>query len=184
MGGPYIEEVPHGAQAHAIPSPCRVSAPLADSDASGGRGGTTADGCAQSVVAGSAPAGTARPAAAATAYPHAPATPDAARHRGHHGELGVAAGPIDRCGAEGLGPRRLVGDSTAAGQSPGHYQTACRVAGSGDGPALGGSLCAAAGAGAAHRAPPALGTGASALLVDCPGRWFDPRSAAQKDAGL
>src|SRR5215471_3673468 len=85
---------PHGTQAHETPPPCRVSAPLADPDASGGRGGTTVAGRAQSVVAGSAAAGTTRSAAAAPTHPHAPATPDAARHRGHHGELGVAAGPV------------------------------------------------------------------------------------------
>src|SRR2546425_11452011 len=95
-GDPYTEEVPHGTQAHKIPSPCRVSAPLADPDASGGRGGTTAAGRAQSVVAGPAPAGTARSAPAAPAHPHAPTPPDAARHGGHHGELGMAAGPVDR----------------------------------------------------------------------------------------
>src|SRR5262245_27909659 len=50
---------PHGTQAHETPPPCRVSAPLADPDASGGRGGTTVAGRAQSVVAGPTPAGTA-----------------------------------------------------------------------------------------------------------------------------
>ena len=43
-----------------------------------------------------------------------------------------------------------------------HHQTAGRAAGRGDGPAVGGRLCTAAGAGAAHRAAPALGTGAGA----------------------
>src|SRR5215469_2287112 len=168
-GDPYTEEVLHGTQAHEIPSPCRVSAPLADPDARSGRGGTTAAGRAQSVVASPAPTGTSRSAAAAPAHPHAPATLDVARHRGDHCEFGVAAGAVHRRCPEGLGARRRVGGGAVAGQCPGHYQTACRAAGRGDGPALGGSLCTAAGAGAAHRAAPALGTGASALLVDCPG---------------
>src|SRR6516165_11864623 len=90
------EQSPHGTQALESPSPCRVSAPLAEPDASGARGGTTAAGRAQSVVAGSAAAGTTRSAAAAPAHPQAPATPDAARHRGQHGARGVAAGPVDR----------------------------------------------------------------------------------------
>ena len=38
--------------------------------------------------------------AAPTAHPHAATAPDAARHRGHHGELGVAAGAVHRRGAE------------------------------------------------------------------------------------
>src|SRR5215510_39240 len=101
--GPLHRGGPHGTQAHAIASPCRVSTPLAEPHASGGRGGTTAAGRAQSVVAGSAAAGTTRSAAAAPTHPHAPATPDTARHRGHHGELGVAAGAIHRRGPEGLG---------------------------------------------------------------------------------
>src|SRR5512145_87743 len=95
-GDPYTEEVPHGAQAHEIPSPCRVSAPRADPEARGGSGGTTTAGRAQPVVAGPAPTGTARSAAAAPTHPHAPATPDVARHRGDSWELGGAAGAVHR----------------------------------------------------------------------------------------
>src|SRR5216684_7591925 len=45
-------------------------------------------------------------------YPHAPATPDAARHRGHHGELGVA----DRS------EERRVGKECRSRWSPYHYK--------------------------------------------------------------
>src|SRR5438132_10417714 len=88
------EEAPHGAQAVATPVPCGFSASLADSPASGGRGRTTADGRAQSVAAGPAPAGTARSARAAAAHPHAPADRDPARDGSHHCEPGVAAGTV------------------------------------------------------------------------------------------
>src|SRR5262245_23309648 len=138
------EEAAHGAQADTTLVPFGVSAPLADSDAGGGRGRTTAAGCAHSIVAGPAPAGTARSTAAPTAHPHAATAPDAARHRGHHCELGVAAGAVHRRGAEGLGPRGHVGRSAAAGQCPGDHQTVGRVAGRRGGAALCGGLRTAA----------------------------------------
>jgi hypothetical protein len=112
--------------------PSGFSAPLADPAACGDRRGTMADGRAQSVVAGATAVGAPRPAAAATVHPYAPAAPDAARYRGHHREPGVAG--------------------ASAGQSPGDPQTPRRAASGGDGPALGGSLCAAARADPARRA--------------------------------
>src|SRR6266705_6186713 len=176
--GASREEASHGAQADTTPIPSGFSAPLADPPARGGRCGTTAAGRAQSVVAGSAPAGTPRSAAAATAHSHASATPDAARHRGHHCEPGMAAGTVHRRGAEGLDPRRLVGGCAAAGQSPGYYQTACRAAGGGDGPALCGSLYAAASPGAACPAAPELGAGAGSLPAAGHCGWLDAGSPA------
>src|SRR4029453_3843514 len=92
-----------------------------------------------------------------------PPPPDAARHRGDHCEFGVAAGAVHRRGPEGLGARRLVGGGAVAGQSPGHHQTARRVAGGGDGPALCRGLYAPPGPAATIPAASQLGTGAGGV---------------------
>src|SRR5215510_3966295 len=131
--GASTEEVPHGAQTATTPTPSGFSASLADPCASGGRRGTTPDRLAESVVAGPAPARTARSPAAAAAYPHAPAAPDAARDGGDHREPGVAAAARSGGGAEGLGPRRDAVGHAAAGESASHHQAPRRVACGGDG---------------------------------------------------
>src|SRR5262249_16389763 len=170
--------------AHESPSPCRVSASLTDPNASGGRGRTTSNRPAQSILTRSTPAGAARPAAAAADHPYAATAPHAARDGGDYREPRVALGPVHRGSTESLDPRRLVGDGTAAGQCPGHHQTARRPASGRDGAALYRSLSACAGPTAAAPAASTLGAGVGGVLPDRPGGWLDPGSAAQKDAGF
>src|SRR5207245_6459381 len=142
------------------------------------------DGPAQSILTRSTPAGAARSSAAAADHPYAATAPHAARDGGDYREPRVASGSVHRRSIESLGPRRLVGDASTAGQCPGHHQTARRPAGGRDGAALYRSLSACAGPTATSPAASTLGAGVGGVHPDRPGGRLDAGSAAQKDAGL